>query len=100
MIWFLKLIIEVRTDGIYVRFMPFHLHYRRFLYEDIVSYEPIDYSSTDFGGWGIRVNLKGETAYTMRGKQGVKLKLKSDTVVIGTQRQADMISAIDSLNKK
>lgn len=100
LIWFLKLIIEVRADGVYIRFMPFHLHYRKFLYKDIVYYELIDYSFSEFGGWGIRVNIKGEKSYTMRGKQGVMLKLKNETVVIGTQKQIEMINAIDSLNEK
>jgi len=100
LIWFLKLIIEVRADGVYIRFMPFHLNYRRFLYKDIVNYELIDYSFSEFGGWGIRVNIKGEKSYTMHGKQGVKLKLKNETVVIGTQKQIEMINAIDSLNEK
>lgn len=100
LIWFLKLIIEVRVDGVYIRFMPFHLHYRRYLYKDIVNYELIDYSASQFGGWGIRVNNKGEKSYTMHGNQGIKLKLNNETVVIGTQKQIEIINAINSSNGK
>lgn len=99
LIWFLKLIIEVRVDGVYIRFMPFHHHFRRFLYKDIIHYELIDDSSSEFGGWGIRVNFRGEKAYTMYGKQGIKFILKNETVVLGTQRQIEMKNAIDSLSK-
>lgn len=99
MIRFLRLVIEARTDGIYIRFMPFHLHYRKFLYRDIEECQPIVYSVSDFGGWGIRTNLEGETAYTMSGKQGVKLKLKHQTVLIGTQKPNKFLEAIDSLKE-
>ncbi|MCF3943793.1 DUF6141 family protein [Oceanobacillus alkalisoli] len=100
MIGFIKLITEVRKDGIYVLFMPFHFHYRNFLYKDIEDYESIDYDLSNFGGWGVRINLKGEKAYTMYGKQGIKLFLKNETVVIGTQKPNEIIKAIDLLTRK
>ncbi|WP_209976043.1 DUF6141 family protein [Paenibacillus eucommiae] len=99
LIW-MKLIIEVRDDGLYIRFMPFHTRYRQFLYKEITHYEPIIYSGFErFGGWGIRVNFKGETAYTMNGNQGLELKLRNKTVVIGTQKPEELKKAMDALNK-
>ncbi|MDY0410568.1 DUF6141 family protein [Virgibacillus soli] len=90
-----KLIIEVRTDGIYIRFSPFHTHYRSFLYKDIISYKPVVYNSLKrFGGWGIRFNAKGEVAYNISGKQGIELQLKSNTVVVGTQRLDKLLKAM------
>lgn len=60
----MKLIVEVRDDGLYVRYVPFHRRYKVFLYEDIQQYKAITYNPHNrFGGWGIRTNLKGEIAY-------------------------------------
>ena len=101
MLGMVKLIIEVREDGLYIRFMPFHIEYRKFLYKDIKQYEPIIYSPLKrFGGLGIRMNLQGETAYNLNGKQALELKLRNQTVVIGTQKPDEIKKAMDSINKK
>ncbi|MFD0710497.1 DUF6141 family protein [Paenibacillus sp. GCM10027626] len=98
MLRLIKLIIEVRGDGLYIRFIPFHAQYRQFLYKDITHYEPIIYNPLNrFGGWGIRVNFNGETAYIMNGKQGLQLKLRNQTVVIGTQKPKELKKAMDSI---
>jgi len=97
MLWVLKLIIEVRNDGVYIRFIPFHFNYKQYLFKDIRHYENITYSPLKrFGGWGIRFNLQGETAYNLNGKKGIKLKLKYDTVVIGTQKPDELKKAIEA----
>lgn len=70
------------------------------MFKDIKHYESIIYSPLKrFGGWGIRINLNGETAYNMNGKQGLELKLRNQTVVIGTQNPNEIKKAMDSLNK-
>ena len=95
-----KLVTEVRSDGLYIRFLPFHIHYKSFLFKDIIRYEAITYSPLKrFGGWGIRFNLKGETAYNMSGKQGVELLLKNTIVVVGTQNSNQLIKALDSVKE-
>lgn len=100
LLFFTKLILEVRDDGLYIRYMPFHFRYKQFLFKDIKHYESIIYSPLKrFGGWGIRINLNGETAYNMNGKQGLELKLRNQTVVIGTQNPNEIKKAMDSLNK-
>src|SRR3954453_20503240 len=33
---FMKLITEVRRDGLYIRYVPFHVHYKSFLFKDMV----------------------------------------------------------------
>ncbi|MFD1337449.1 DUF6141 family protein [Oceanobacillus iheyensis] len=98
---FLKLETEVRNDGIYIRFFPFHLQYRTFLFKDIQHYESITYSPIKrFGGWGIRFNTAGETAYNVKGKKGIELKLKYGTVVIGTQKTEEFKRVLDSVIEK
>ncbi|MGC9325327.1 MAG: DUF6141 family protein, partial [Desulfomonilia bacterium] len=62
-----RLITEVRSDGIYVRFMPFHLTFRRIPFPDITRCWARDYRPImEFGGWGIRKTARGMArAYTV-----------------------------------
>ncbi|HFJ9426626.1 DUF6141 family protein [Bacillus cereus] len=97
MLGVLKLIIEVRGKGLYVRFVPFHFQYREYLLKDIRNYESITYSPLKrFGGWGICFNFKGEKVYNMNGKKGIELKLIYNSVVIGTQKPDELKKALDS----
>lgn len=88
----------VRKDGLYVRFVPFHVHYKSFLFKDILRYKSISYSSLlRFGGWGIRFNSKGETAYDIGGNLGIELQLRRDkTVVVGSQNPDEFVKALDT----
>lgn len=100
LIFYIKLIVEVRKDGIYLRFLPFHLHYRVFLFDEIDDYEVSEYRAMDFGGYGIRENFKGEKAYSMEGKKAVRLLLKNNKkIVIGSQKSDELVNAIDSVTK-
>ena len=100
MLGVLKLIIEVRSDGLYVRLFPFHIQYKQYLFKEISNYETLTYSPLKrFGGLGIRFNNKGETAYNLNGKKGIELRLKHNKVVIGTQKPDELNKAIDSVQK-
>ena len=95
-----KLIVEVREDGLYICFTPFHINYKKFLYKDIEHYKSINYSPLKrFGGWGFRVNFKGETGYIWSGKQGIELTLKYETVVISTLNPEKIKKAMDAVQK-
>ncbi|MFS0749948.1 DUF6141 family protein [Oceanobacillus sp. 1P07AA] len=101
MLGFSKLTTEVRHDGIYIRLSPFHIRYKQFLFKDIYDYKSITYSPIkQFGGIGIRINMKGETAYNMYGKKGIELKFKYETVVIGTQKPDEFKEALDVVCNK
>ncbi|WP_093726791.1 DUF6141 family protein [Terribacillus halophilus] len=92
----IKLIIEVHEDGLYIRYTPFHLHYKKFLFKDIKQYKPLNYRTWKrFGGWGFRVNFNGETGYILSGKQGIELTLKYETIVISTDRPEELKKAMD-----
>lgn len=96
----LKLIIEVREEGLYVRFAPFHFKYKQYLFSDIRHYKSITYSPLKrFGGWGFRFSLNGEKAYNLNGNEGIELKLNNDTVVIGTEKPNELKKAMDSAQK-
>jgi hypothetical protein len=96
----LKLETEVRTDGLYIRF--FHIHFRKFLPEDLKEgyarqYKPI----LEYGGWGIRYGLFGKgKVYNIRGNEGVQLVFRSGRkLLIGTQRPQELEKAIRSIMK-
>jgi hypothetical protein len=92
-----KLITEVRRDGLYVKFVPFHFGYRIFQYQSIRDYKSVSFSSLKrFGGWGIRFNLNGERLYNIAGSEGVELRLTSgDLIIIGSKNSKELTKALD-----
>lgn len=91
----LRLNTEVREDGIYARFVPFHLRWRRFAFSDLKTIEARKYSPImDYGGWGIRWSFAG-TAYNVKGNMGIQLVLNNGKrVLIGTQQPDAFMAAI------
>ena len=96
----LKLETEVRSDGLYVRFFPFHIHYKEFTAEDLTECCPRTYRPIlEYGGWGIRFGKKGK-AYNVKGNKGVQLILKNQKrLLIGSQKPDELARAIGSFMK-
>lgn len=97
-----KLETEIRSDGLYVRLFPFHIHYKRFVSEDLEQcyarqYRPI----LEYGGWGIRCGFgKSGRAYNMSGNKGVQLVFKDGRrLLIGSQRANELAEALGSVVK-
>ena len=96
---FLKLETEVRSDGLYVRFVPFHIRYKKFTPEDISevfarTYHPL----REYGGWGIRCSIRNGKAYNTSGNEGVQLVLSNDKkLLIGSQMAQELEDAIKSI---
>ncbi|QLC50282.1 hypothetical protein HWN40_08530 [Methanolobus zinderi] len=89
----LKMVTEVRNDGLYIRFYPIHRSFRRFTFESIRSYEVRDYSPLkDYGGWGIRFGPKGQ-AYNVSGSKGVVLVLEDGKRLMVGSKQPDELAA-------
>jgi hypothetical protein len=86
---------EVRSDGLYVRFFPFHLSFRQIRAERLAKYEVQTYRPTkDYGGWGIRYG-RGSKAYNVSGNRGVMLELSDgQRLLVGSQKPEDLASAI------
>ena len=91
----LKLTTQVTGEG--VRLRTLYVVTRLIPFDDIASAEDVHYRPIrDYGGWGIRFGRNG-MAYNMRGDRGVKLTLKNGKqVLIGSQRSAELATAIDS----
>lgn len=94
----LRLETEVRGDGLYVRFFPFHRGFKRFTRGDLQEHYACQYRPVrEYGGWGIRYGAKGK-AYNVSGKEGVQLVLGSGKrLLIGSQRAQELADAIDSI---
>jgi hypothetical protein len=95
MIAWARLVTQVREDGLFIRFFPFHLRFHRIALEDVtdcrtVTYHPI----REYGGWGIRLSRKGK-AYNVRGDRGVRLEYRSGRhLLIGSQRPEELEEAV------
>jgi len=102
LLWISKLETQVRSDGLYVRFFPFHINFKKFAFEYISEYYAREYSPIlEYGGWGIRFGMFGAgKAYNARGNKGVQLVLKnSKKLLIGSQKPQELVAAIDSIVK-
>lgn len=93
-----KLITEVREDGLYYKFYPFHVKFKKIEFNTITKYESRTYKAIrEFGGWGIRCNFKGQQALIVHGNIGVEFTIKNyRKLLIGTDKPD---SFLDALNK-
>ncbi len=85
---------EICTDGIYVRFRPFHRKPRFYPWSEIAHYEVRKYKPLlEYGGWGLRMG-SGGMAYNVRGNMGLQLVLNGGKrLLIGTQK-ADVVAGV------
>lgn len=98
--YIVNLVTEVRNDGIYLRFFPFHSGFRKIALGDIEGYEPVDYNPIrEYGGWGIRYGRKGK-AYNVSGSRGVRLTLtRGKPLLIGSATPEKLAGALDTARK-
>lgn len=97
----LKLVTEVRYDGLYIRFFPLQFHSHKISYEEIKTYEIRTYSALkEYGGYGIRYGKNGK-AYNISGNRGVQFEfLDGKRLLIGTQRPEELIQTLDTVSGK
>ena len=93
----IRLITEVRDDGIYIRFVPLHRSFIKIAFGELKAYETRVYRPImEYGGWGIRFGSKGR-AYNVSGNRGVQLELKSGRqLLIGSQRPEELRQSIET----
>jgi len=90
-----RLITEVRMDGLFIRFHPFHSTYLRIPLENVLNIQAVTYRPLlDYGGWGIRIGWK-KKAYNVSGNRGVMIQLNNGkSILIGSQKPDDLVQAI------
>ena len=96
---FSRLITEVRSDGLYVRFIPFHFRYQKIKFDEVQSYEARTYHPIgEYGGWGIRYGVRGK-AYNVSGNRGVEFTYRNGKhLLIGSQQADELAKAIGQLS--
>ena len=88
-----KLIIEVRSDGLYIRFFPVHLKFHRISLDDVSRIEACTYSPlATYGGWGIRWTSGGK-AYNVSGNRGVRINYTNGKHLLIGSQQSDALAA-------
>lgn len=88
-----RLVVEVRGDGLYYRYYPFHFRWHHLAAEDIREVELRTYRPLlEYGGWGIRWGLKGK-AYNVSGNRGVRLRLRNGKRLLFGSRRAEELPA-------
>jgi len=94
-----RLATEVRVDGIYIRFYPFHRSFRK-VSENVSTYEIRKYNPIrEYGGWGIRGGKKNG-AYNVSGNMGLQLVYNNgNRLLIGTQKPGELDAFVQSILK-
>jgi len=95
-----RLSTEVRDDGVYVRFAPFHRSFRRVPFADLTDVQATGYSPLRYGGWGIRWSPSG-VAYTVSGKSGIRLERDGDhSVFVGSDDPDELLAAVQEASER
>jgi hypothetical protein len=94
----LRLVTEVRDDGVYLKFAPVHRSFHRIPWENVDGVAEATYDPTEYGGlgWGIRVGPTGTTkAYRISGDSGVEIRrTEGRDLFVGTRRPSELVAAI------
>jgi len=96
-----KLITEIRQDGIYLKFYPFHRKFKFFSFDEIDSFKEREYRPIrEYGGWGIRYGFGG-MAYNVYGNKGIQLVMKNKKkILIGSQKSYEFYKIIQKLKSE
>ena len=95
-----KLETRVKIDGIYVRFFPFFLTYRKYPWEDLEKATVRTYSPlAEYGGWGYRISFSGKgRAFNISGNKGLQLEFKNGKkLLIGTNKPDELAEVLKIL---
>lgn len=95
----LRLVTEVRDDGVYVKFGPLHRSFHRIPWENVDAVTATTYEPAAYGGWGwgIRVSPTGaKKAYRISGDDGVEIRRTDGRdLFVGTNRPDELVTAVE-----
>jgi hypothetical protein len=95
-----KLITEVRPDGLYIRFFPFHLKYHKIDLDRAKEIVALPQGSgREYAGEGIRLGRKGK-GYIASGREGVQVIYEHTRITIGSNNGEGLLEAVHSINTK
>jgi hypothetical protein len=102
MFYKMRLVTQIKSDGIYFKYLPFINKERFISKEEIKNYEVRKYNpNREFGGHGVkkqrRMRNSGKS-YTVSGRLGLQLYLTNDEkILIGTHRKEALKHAMDKM---
>lgn len=99
---FIRLDTVVDSQGIHVKFRPFHIKTRTYKWSEIEHVYTREYRPIyEYGGWGIRYTWKNGKAFNVSGKKGVQLELKNGKrIMIGSTSPEAIEPMIERYFKK
>lgn len=92
----------IKSDGIYVRFFPFHLTFKHYKWNSLTKSFVREYSPiTEYGGWGLRLGLFGKgTAFNVSGDKGLQLEFNDHKkLLIGTNKPAELTETLNKIGQ-
>lgn len=97
----IKLETIVKEDGIYVRFFPFQIAYRKYVWEKIDKAFVREYSPIgEYGGWGFRYGTGNGKALNISGNKGLQLIFTNNTrLLIGTNKMEDLEYTLNQISQ-
>jgi len=98
----MKLVTEVRMDGLFYRYPPIFFKEKKVSKQEIQSYKIRKYNPVrEYGGWGTRYGWgKSGRAFNVKGNVGLQLYLESGKkVLFGTQRPDALLRAMNKMMK-
>jgi len=89
-----KLILQIRTDGIYVRFPPWQPFFSKYYWSDLSEVYVREYEAMkEFFGWGLRMQ-PGRIGYIVAGNTGIEIILTNGKKILITTQQSDEINEL------
>jgi hypothetical protein len=91
---------QIKEDGIYVRFFPYQIKHKHYLWEEIFKlyvrqYRPL----TEYGGWGFRFGIYGK-ALNVSGDMGLQIEFTNGKrLLIGTQKADELTELLVKMGK-
>lgn len=91
---------QIRKDGIYVRFLPFHKSFKHYAWHTLSKAYVRQYSPIwEYGGWGLRFSGNG-TAYNISGNKGLQLEFTNNKkLLIGTQKPDEITEVLNKIGQ-
>jgi len=92
----------IKSDGIYVRFFPFHLTFKHYKWISLTKSFVREYSPlTEYGGWGLRLGLFGKgTAFNVSGNEGLQLEFNNHKkLLIGTNKPEELSETLSKIGQ-
>lgn len=93
---------QIKNDGIYVRFFPFHLKFKYYPWTNLTKSFVRKYSPlSEYGGWGLRLGLSGKgTAFNVSGDKGLQLEFTNNKkLLIGTNKPIELTDTLSQLGQ-